>query len=368
MTLLAKQHQRTLAGFARTNAPLAYSILIADVAVYFACVSAAVLVDSLLLKSVFALSAGFFIAQLFVIGHDAGHAAYVDSRRANAVIARLCFMPSLHNYSLWLFVHNRLHHAFPNVKGYNSWSPMTPEEFQALPKWRQLLERVYRSPAGFGLYYLLERWIKDKLVPRRHTPTQYQRKAWLDFALNGFFVAGLVSAAITLAIQNGQDPVLAVLFGVVIPFIVWNHAMGLTIHQHHIHPRVRWYENLVAWREAVKSQSEVTLYIKYPNWYEAITHNIYVHPAHHINARIPLYNLQKAQTQLMRSFPESTQVIPFSLREFLRTLRSCKLYDYTQHQWLDFSGRPTTAAQPVRQVPEIAATPIPFKRTSSKNQ
>jgi hypothetical protein len=31
-------------------------------------------------------------------------------------------------------------------------------------------------------------------------------------------------------------------------------------------------------------------------------------------------------------------------RSFLDRLRACKLYDYTQRQWLDFDGNPTSQA------------------------
>jgi omega-6 fatty acid desaturase (delta-12 desaturase) len=352
-TLQRKKLQ--LAQFALPNNTLAYAILILDFSIYIGCITFAVLADHLALKFLFASIAGFFVAQLFVIGHDAAHAAYVTSRRANAIIARLTFMPALHNYTLWLFAHNRLHHAFPNVKNYNSWSPMSFEEFEALPAWRKLLERIYRSPAGFGPYYLIERWFSDKLLPRKHTPAKFHSGGWRDFSLNLFFAACLVSGVFALAMHAGQNPYIALLFAVVIPFVIWNYAIGLTIYQHHTHPQLPWYQNLVEWRDKVVSQSEVSIYIRYPKWYLFLTHNIYVHPVHHVNARIPLYRLQQAQTAYMIVFPELTHIIPFSVRDLMQTLKTCKLYDYTRHQWLDFSGKATTAvAMPATTTAKVA--------------
>lgn len=336
------QSRAPLGQYARANVALAYGILIFDILVYISCIVAAVLLKSLLLKSLFALTAGFFIAQLFVIGHDAGHAAYVRSRRANAFVARLCFMPSMHNYSLWLFIHNRLHHAFPNVKNYNSWSPMSYEEYEKSPKWRQLLERLHRSPAGFGIYYLGQRWLKDKLLPRKHIPQKYHRMAWLDFTVNVVYQLCLVGVVLVLSHLSTREPLVSILFAVIVPFLVWNTAMGLTIYQHHTHPMVPWYQTLVESRQAIKSQGDVTVYIKYPDWYELITHNIYIHPVHHVNARIPLYRLRAAQAEYSRSHPESSLQESFSFRGLAKTIRSCKLYDYNRHQWLDFNGKPTT--------------------------
>ena len=141
--------------------------------------------------------------------------------------------------------------------------------------------------------------------------------------------------------------------------------MGLTIYQHHTHPQVAWYQNLKEWHEKVGSQGEVTVYIKYPRWYQFLTHNIYVHPAHHVNARIPLYRLHAAQAEFMRQSPELTHVIPFSLKGLLNTLHSCKLYDYDQHQWLDFAGNATTA--PIfttESVPQTAEV-VPLQQKSA---
>lgn len=355
--------QSTLRRYAQANNSLAYTILLADILVYLGCVVATVLLESLLLKALFALAAGFFIAQLFVIGHDAGHAAFVRSRHMNAMIARLCFLPSMHNYSLWLFIHNRLHHAFPNVKSYNSWSPLSYAEYQRLPKWRQLLERLYRSPAGFGVYYLYERWLKDKLFPRKHIPHKYHRQGWLDFTVIVLFQVCLVGGVIVLSHITTREPLVSVLFAVILPFLVWNTAMGLTVYQHHTHPKVQWYQTLVEAREAVKSQSEVSVYVKYPNWYELLTHNIYIHPVHHVNARIPLYHLRAAQAEYSRMHPEASLLQPFSLRGLLKTMQACKLYDFTQHQWLDFNGKPTTPAR-VAAPQTQAAEVIPLRQSS----
>ena len=361
--LQGMQPRMALRQYARANDALAYGILFVDILVYFGCVAATILLDSLLLKSLFALAAGFFIAQLFVIGHDAGHAAYVRSRRANAIIARLCFMPSMHNYSLWQFIHNRLHHAFPNVKNYNSWSPLSHTEYRELPKWRQLLERLYRSPAGFGVYYLSERWLKDKLFPRKHTPHKYHRGAWLDFAVNVLYQVCLFGGVLILSHLSTHGALVSVVFAVFLPFLVWNTAMGLTVYQHHTHPKVQWYQTLVEARKASKTQSAVTVYVKYPDWYEFITHNIYIHPVHHVNARIPLYRLRAAQVEYSRRDSGAFLLEAFSLHGLLKTLRCCKLYDYTRHQWLDFNGEPTTPARSIA-TPAQSAEVIPLRQSS----
>ncbi|MEJ2363005.1 MAG: fatty acid desaturase [Gammaproteobacteria bacterium] len=356
--------KRGLAQFAIPNDRLAYSILALDLAIYLGLVMATVLVDSLLLKSIFGMLAGFFIAQLFVIGHDAGHSAFVRSRRANAIIARISFLPALHNLTLWQFVHNRLHHAFTNVKGYNSWSPLSYDEFQSLSCTRRWLERLYRSPAGLGIYYLRERWLRDKFFPRRHIPGKYHAGGWKDFYLNMLFLVSLVTGVCTLALFAGQSPWLAVVFAVIVPFVVWNYAMGLTTYQQHTHPQLSWYRDLAEYRKNVHNASEVSIYMRYASWYLLITHNCYVHPVHHLNARIPLYKLHKAQAAYMQTNPKQVHVFPFSLSLLLTTMQTCKLYDYSLHQWLDFHGKPTSPAIATKS-DSASAEIIPLRKSSA---
>lgn len=331
-------------------------ILGLDLALYLGLVTAIVLIKLLVVKALLSLLAGFMIAQLFVIGHDAAHDAFVSSRRGNTLIAYITFMPAMHNPSLWRFVHNRLHHAFTNVKAYNSWSPLSFAEYRALPAWRRRLERIYRSLAGVGLYYLIERWLKDKFFPRRHTPMQYHRNGWHDFIINLAYLVVMTAGVSMLAWASGQNPMLAIVFALFIPFIAWNYAMGLTTYQQHTHPQLAWFPNLTTYRQQVHDAGEVSIYMRYAPWYLFITHHCYVHPVHHLNARIPLYRLNKAQRAYMQAYPNQVHVYPFSVAALLQTFRTCQLYDYACQCWLDFHGRPTTPPLSASTVDKVTNT------------
>jgi omega-6 fatty acid desaturase (delta-12 desaturase) len=69
-----------------------------------------------------------------------------------------------------------------------------------------------------------------------------------------------------------------------------------------------------------------------------MTHNIMQHTAHHLHPRIPLYQLPKAEKALAEALGERFISDRFTIPWFLRTMGDCKLYDYEQHQWLDFKG------------------------------
>lgn len=323
--------RRMLGPFADRSPALAWALLLATLAAYGTAVLAAALLASLPLRLIAAMLAGGAISSLFVIGHDAAHGAFSASLRVNGVIGRIAFLPALHNFSLWQRQHNRLHHRLANLKGFNSWSPLSKAEYDALPPWRRARERLYRSPLGFAPYYLVERWWRAKFFPRRSAVG----REWLDFALLATYLAAFLAL---LAVLGGW---VAVLLGFAVPFLVWNALMGATTYMQHTHPSVPWFEALAEWRR-LGGQEEVTIEMRVPRWYGLISHHIMEHPAHHVHPRVPFYRLPAAQRLLARLMGDRAVVQRFTPAYLLSTLARCKLYDFEHHCWLDFAGRPTS--------------------------
>lgn len=326
---------------ARSNArALALSAI--TLAVYLAAVAGAVALAAWPAKLVCAVIAGAAIASLFVIGHDAAHGAFARGRRLNGWLGRIAFLPTLHNFSLWQVAHNRLHHVDVNVKGLNSWSPLTRAEFAALPRWRRALERFYRTPLGLGFYYLRERWWRDKFFPRRRHAVGARGVFVADFAL----LVAWLTAFLGLLVYAGAaglpgGPVATVIWGFVVPFAVWNALMGGTIYVQHTSARVPWFRSRDEW-ERVRRQEDLTVHIEVPRWYGLISHHIMDHPAHHVMPKIPLYNIGAAQQRLNELLGARAVRERFTPRYLLDTMRRCKLYDYDRHCWLGFDGRPTS--------------------------
>ena len=315
----------------------AVTIFVVDLSIYLTAVVGAVWIDGVLLKLLCASVAGSMISALFVIGHDAAHGALTDSKRLNAFIGRVVFLPSLHNFSLWQIVHNRLHHSTPNVKGKNSWSPMSIEEYESSPPWRRFLEHLYRSVAGFGIYYAIERWWKDKFFPRGDA--QCNSRHWWDFALLIIYLLLFNGMLVLLAGQvMHTSPIEAVFWGSIVPFAVWNTSMGWTVYIQHTHPRIPWSLE----ESSLPGQEQLTPYIRFPAWFGYLFHDINEHTAHHIAPKIPCYRLRKAQRLLAKKLHGNLVDEPFSIRGFFKTLKACKLYDYDRRRWCDFRGRPTT--------------------------
>lgn len=335
--------ERNIAELARPfvvpNNVASIAALLTDWAIYFSAVATAVLVDAIWLKILAAIVAGTAISMLFILGHDAAHKSLVSSRAMNAILGRLLFFPCLHNYTLWVIQHNRLHHQFTNVRGLNSYSPVSLEEFMEMPSWRRMIERLYRSIPGFGIYYLIERWWRDKFFPRAGISRKQRIPAWLDFVLlfswSVVFVFGLV------ALGNMADRAIsAVVWGFVIPFLIWNYLMGLTAFLQHTHPLAPWFRSRDEARTN-RSQAELTILVQYPGWYDVLSHNIMQHQAHHINPRIPWFRLKAVQRKVAGRLGPNAIVENMGLNYLIRLTRTCQLYDYDHNTWLSFAGKST---------------------------
>lgn len=353
----ARELRSALEPYLTRSSVLAWALFLGNAVVYLAAVAGAVALAPLPARLGCAVMAGSAISALFVIGHDAAHGAYTDSRRFNGIIGRLAFLPALHNYSLWQVQHNRLHHRLVNIKGVNSWSPLSKAEYDRLPPWRRALERLYRGPFGFAPYYLIERWWRDKFFPHRRAGGSPAPIFWGDFALLlAYFAVFLGALAFAGRAAPGADAASAILWGFVVPFAVWNALMGATTYMQHTHERAPWFEAVAEWRQ-LASQEEVAVQVTMPRWYGLISHHVMDHPAHHVHPKIPLYRLAAAQRRLNAVIGERAITQRFSPAYLLKTLARCKLYDYRGHRWLDFTGRPTSGCTLPRHLRIPAETP-----------
>ena len=336
-----KQLRSAIAEYRKPATGLALMIFMFDIIIYLSAIMGLVFLENFFARIVCTAIAGSMIASIFVIGHDAAHDAFTGNKTLNRVIARIAFLPSLHNYGLWVTEHNRIHHQSTNVRGMDSWSPFSKDEYDALPAWRRVLEQFYRSPAGIGFYYLVERWWKNKFYPYEKIAGKYN-SVYMDFLLVVTYLAlylSLLGYAGYVLPHTG--PVELVILGFVIPFMHWNYMMGFTVYQHHTHESIAWVRSREE-RDRLGGQEDFTIHVRYPRWYDLMSHNIMQHTTHHVDPSIPLYRLPEAQLALGKQMGDELKTVKFTWKGFLLTMTRCKLYDYGNHCWLDFDGKPTS--------------------------
>ena len=338
-----RQIRAWLAPISDRSTAYALALISFDLLLFSASLAATVLLDHPLLQLLAGAFTGFVIARLFILGHDACHQSLTPHRRLNRWLGRLVFLPSLTPYSLWDVGHNVVHHGYTNLKGFDFvWEPRSLAEYQALPRWRQALERVYRSGWAPWLYYLVEIWWARMMFPsRRQMPTRraiFLRDCLLVSAAAAVWIAGLIAAALA----TGQSPTWLVLVGFVLPFVVWNGMIGFVVYVHHTHAGVAWYADKATWAAAQPFVS-TTVHLTFRSAMGAALHHIMEHTAHHVDMGVPLYRLKRAQALLEERLAGHIVVQPFSWRWYADTARRCKLYDFEARCWTDFDGKATTA-------------------------
>ena len=302
-------------------------------------------------RIVMAIVCGLSVGILFIVGHDACHGSLTPHSRLNGILGRIAFLPSLHAYAAWEYSHNALHHGFTNLRGKDPvYCPLTVDEFRALPLWRQRVERLYRSLPGVLPLYLVEIWWKLEIAPSREHRMHIDKRGTYMFdraIVLAFPMLQAVLIAIVLSMRGVSvgEGAAVIALAVAVPFLTFTWLIGFATFQHHTHPRVRWYADAEEW-SFYRSQVQGTVHVVFPRWIEVLLHNIMEHTAHHVDTKVPLYNLTGAQRQLEATFGEEVITEPFSFAGLRRTFSSCCLYDFGTHRWLDFDGRPTTDARP----------------------
>jgi omega-6 fatty acid desaturase (delta-12 desaturase) len=338
-----------LHAFERSPSKLApFAVLAFDLAVFAGGSALVLLAGSFALKLVGTICVTAGIVRLFMIGHDACHGSFFPSAKLNAVFGRIAFLPSMTAFSLWEVGHNTAHHGFNNLKGRDQvWAPLSKAEFDAYPRHRRALERLYRSGFGWGAYYMVEMWWKKLFFASREEIGSSRRKYKLDSLLvtaGAVLWLGLVSAA---AYATDQSLALLVVLAVVVPFLLWNATIGFVVYLHHTHPGIAWFKNRQEWQRN-RAYLTATARVRFPFGIDRLMHGIMEHNAHHLNPGIPMFRLRAAQRVLQDKFPGLCDY-RLNWRTYMDSVRRCKLYDFTEHAWLDFRGQVTARV-------ELAAT------------
>ena len=333
----------------------------ADYAGYLLCVAGAVVLPGWWAKALCVVAAALLIGGLHVIGHDAGHGIFVPGRWANRWIARFAFFPSYVPLAAWYRGHVLLHHNFLRVRGRDFvWMPWTLEEYRSAPLWRRAWYRFLRTPVGPSFYWTVGYWVPSLLFPPgselgpRRGQNRFDRLLVLGFAAALF--AGLCALARVAAAWPWAEPVGpagVVVLGLVLPYLGWTYLIGVVDLVHHTHPQTVWFTSRDEWDYATANLRSTT-HTVLPFGLNCLVHGILDHTAHHVDPRVPLYNLPEAQAALEAAYPEDVPVERLTPLYVLRLLRTCRLYDYDRRQWLDYDGTPTTPAQRPECAPAVA--------------
>ena len=331
-----------LAPLRRQTALWALALSVGAVALYGGLFFAAGSAAPLWLRLSASLALGPAIALLFRIAHDAGHGSHFSNPRLDRLVCRLSLLPSYHPHSVWILLHNGRHHSFTNLRENDYiWIPLSPDEYRRLNCFGRLRERVYRTSVGVGLYYLCAIWagmvLRRKSLVRKKKPIHAR-----DTAITvAFFLLQLV----LLALDRPAAGEFAARFAlaVVLPFLIFNWLVGFASFLNHTHPQVPWFAHREEW-SFYRGQVHCTVHVLVPKWMIFFLTDLGLHGAHHIDPRIPIWQLEGAEERITAAAGEEMVFEPWTWARHRAIMRSCQLYDYDNHCWLHFDGHPAAAA------------------------
>ena len=287
---------------------------------------------SYLLTLALAVPAAAFLLRTFILFHDCTHGAFVPTRRANTWLGVALGVIVFQAFHSWRYNH-AVHHGTAgdlDRRGTGDVQTLTVAEFTALP-WRgRLLYRLFRNPlVMFGVGPLYALVLQPRLLRRSSQPRIRRSIIGTDIALV-VILGGLCLLAGWQAVLLVQAP----------PLLLGGAAGVFLFYVQHQFEDTYW-ERRDDWTFA-ESALQGSSYLKLPQPLQFFTGNIGIHHVHHLNARIPNYNLQRAHDE-----NEVFHAVPtLSLWEALRAVR-LKLWDEDRGRLVTFAEARPARARPV---------------------
>ena len=285
----------------------------------------------IIVKLLGGMLSGVGTAVLFVWAHDAAHGTLFKGNKIAEILGTIVMLPSLNIYRLWSYGHNKVHHGFTSLSPIDwIWRPFTPAEYRALSKFQRILYRIERSWFTCAFHYLRRVWWNEML---RFNPGKDQKQKRY-YRYGKLYVASYALLMGTLA-YHFAGGVIGVVCALILPFIVFNYFIALIVYLHHTHPDIPFFDLKRDWSHSIGILYCSTV-IHCSKFSKSLLHNIMIHIPHHLDIRIPFYNLPRAYQEIKKEYGEYFHEYRFSWQKVSRIFKRCKLYDFDNKRWLTF--------------------------------
>jgi omega-6 fatty acid desaturase (delta-12 desaturase) len=301
---------------------------------------------SYLLTLALILPTAGFLVRTFVVFHDCAHGSLLPTKRGNRCLGRFLGLFVLSPFQRWRHDH-AIHHATSGDlgrRGVGDVITLTVGEYRARTWQGRLGYRLIRNPVVmFGLGPVFAMIVGPRIATRSQRPRLRHSVLGMDVVL--------VAAIAGLCWLIGWQTFL--LLWAPAALLAGSVGIWLFYVQHQFEDA--YWESAAEWTysdAALRGSS----YLKLPKVLQFFTGNIGLHHVHHLNARIPNYNLQRAHDEN----PIFHQVPTLSLWDGLRAVR-LKLWDEEQGKLVTFaqasSERPARVASAGSAPRKVASRP-----------
>jgi omega-6 fatty acid desaturase (delta-12 desaturase) len=277
---------------------------------------------SYLLTLALVVPAAGFLVRTFVVFHDCAHGSLLPSKRANGYVGRVLGLFVLSPFQRWRHDH-AIHHATSGDlerRGVGDIITLTVTEYRARGKRGRLAYRAIRNPVVmFGLGPVIAMVVGPRIATRSQRPRLRHSVLGTDVVL--------LAAVAGLCWLIGWDKFLLIWA----PPAMLAGSVGIWLFyvQHQFEDA--YWQSASDWDYA-DAALRGSSYLKLPKLMQFFTGNIGLHHVHHLNARIPNYNLQRAHDEN----PIFHQVPTLSLWEAIGTIK-LKLWDEQRGKLITFA-------------------------------
>jgi acyl-lipid omega-6 desaturase (Delta-12 desaturase) len=259
-----------------------------------------------------AVPAAGFLLRSYIVFHDCAHGSFLPSKKANARLGAAVGLLVWTPYASWRHAH-AVHHATAgdlDRRGTGDVPTLTVAEYRSRSWKARLGYRLFRNPlVMFTLGPIYSMIVGPRIVPKGARP-RIRRSVWLTNLSLLVVVGGLC------AIFGWQEYLL-----VQGPAMLLAGSAGVWLFyvQHQFEDT--YWQSAESWDysdAALRGSS----YLRLPKVLQFFTGNIGLHHVHHLSARIPNYNLQRAHDDN----PVFHDVPTLSMLDGLKAVR-LKLWD-----------------------------------------
>jgi omega-6 fatty acid desaturase (delta-12 desaturase) len=277
---------------------------------------------SYVLALLVALPAAGFLVRTFIVFHDCGHGSFMPNKRWNRWVGVVTGLLVFNAYHAWTHDHAG-HHATSgdlDRRGAGDVDTWTVAEYRSKPWLSRIGYRLMRSP--FVMFTVGPLWalaIEPRLIP-----LSKRARIRRSHMLTNVGVAAMIGGLVLLV---GWQKFLEVQ----LPLVLLAGAAGVWLFyvQHQFDAAYWTRSDDWSYLDAALKGSS---YLKLPRVLQFFSGNINLHHVHHLQPRIPNYNLQRAHDEN----PFLHEAYTMSMWEGLRSV-NLKLIDERTGRLLTFA-------------------------------
>ncbi|MFC0469626.1 fatty acid desaturase [Halalkalibacter kiskunsagensis] len=259
-----------------------------------------------------AIPAAGFLVRIFIIFHDCTHYSFFKSRKANETVGMITGLFTFCAFEQWKRSHTTHHASNGNLekRGVGDVWTMTLQEYTDASSFKRLLYRTYRNPIVMFLVGPLYIFLVDYRFNTKGASLKERRHVWITNIV-------LVSIILILGLTLGWKAFLLVQLPIF--YVATFSGVWLFYVQHQFEDG--YFEHNDNWN-FVEAALKGSSYYKLPKILQWFSGNIGYHHVHHLNSRVPNYQLEAAHL----SDPQFNNVPTLTLLTSLKSL-TFKLWD-----------------------------------------